>query len=221
MVPGSALPGRLPCAARASGLAHNSLHSLRSFRSNRRAKSELEARGYARAPSRCAAQPSTNRPAATRTAGRLHRDRCAPRRWHTPNSEVARPDDGRFVRGRERSEAAQARMKCALQALTRCHLFDQSERSERREFGAAEPRSEQRGQSARRADPGTMSTAAGRATAARTPCHRGSALCRKPTQSLRSTDDALPVDGRSEGALSQAFSGLSFPACREQWRHGQ
>ncbi len=45
-------------------------------------------------------------------------------------------------------------------------LFDHSERSERREFGAAEPRSEQRGESARRADPGTMSTAAGRATVA-------------------------------------------------------
>jgi len=46
-------------------------------------------------------------------------------------------------------------------------LFDHSERSERREFGAAEPRSEHRGESARRADPRTMSPAAGRATAAR------------------------------------------------------
>ncbi len=61
-------------------------------------------------------------------------------------------------------------------------LFDHSERSERREFGAAEPCSEQRGESARRADPGTMSTAAGRATAAKKPGHRGSALCRfQPT----------------------------------------
>ncbi|PND36091.1 hypothetical protein C1O66_20380 [Paucibacter aquatile] len=47
-------------------------------------------------------------------------------------------------------------------------LFDHSERSERREFGAAEPRSEHRGESARRADPRTMSPAAGRVTAART-----------------------------------------------------
>ncbi|PND38336.1 hypothetical protein C1O66_12915 [Paucibacter aquatile] len=46
-------------------------------------------------------------------------------------------------------------------------LFDHSERSERREIGAAEPRSEQRGKSARRADPRTMSPAAGRDTAAR------------------------------------------------------
>ncbi len=57
-------------------------------------------------------------------------------------------------------------------------LFDHSERSERREFGAAEPRSEQRGESARRADPGIMSTAAGRATAAKKPGHRTSAQCR-------------------------------------------
>ncbi len=170
MVPGSALLGRLPCAARASGLAHNSLHSLRSFRSDRRAKSELEAREYARAPSRCAAQPFTNRPTAARPAGRLHRDRCAPRQWATSHSEVARTDDGRFVRGRERSGADQARAEACFKRASSTDsapLFDHSERSERREFGAAEPRSEQRGQSARRADPGTMSTAAGRATAAR------------------------------------------------------
>ncbi len=181
MVPGSALAGRLPCAARASGLAHNSLHSLRSFRSNRRAKSELEARGYARAPSRCAAQPFTNRPAAARTAGRLHRDRCAPRRWNTPHSEVARPDSGRFVRGRERSGAAQARAEACFKRASSTDsapLFDHSERSERREFGAAEPRSEHRGESARRADPRTMSTAAGRVTAARKPGHRTSAMRR-------------------------------------------
>ncbi len=36
MVRGSALAGRLPCAARNLGPAPNSLHSLYSFRSNRR-----------------------------------------------------------------------------------------------------------------------------------------------------------------------------------------
>ena len=74
------------------------------------APSQSLKRAGTRAPSRCAAQPFTNRPAAARTAGRLHRDRCAPRRWSTPHSKVARPDDGRFVRGRERSGAAQARV---------------------------------------------------------------------------------------------------------------
>ncbi len=181
MVPGSALAGRLPCAARASGLAHNSLHSLRSFRSDRRAKSALEARGYARAPSRCAAQPFTNRPAAARTAGRLHRERSAPQRWNTPHSEVARPDDGRFVRGRERSGAAQAGASANASSTDSAPLFDHSERSERREFGAAEPRNEHRGQSARRADPGTTSTAAGRATEARKASKRSSPMCREPT----------------------------------------
>ncbi len=58
-------------------------------------------------------------------------------------------------------------------------LFDHSERSERREFGAAEPRSEHRGESARRADPCTMSTAAGRATAARKPGCRSAAKDRQ------------------------------------------
>ena len=178
MVPGSALAGRLPCAARASGLAHNSLHSLRSFRSNRRAKSVLEARGYARAPMPCAAQPFTNRPTATRTAGRLHRGRCAPRRWNTPPSEVDRCADGRFVRGRGRSEAGQAGASAPASSADSAPLFDHSERSERREFGAAEPRSEHRGESARRADPRTMSTAAGRATAARKTVKRVSAMSR-------------------------------------------
>ncbi len=167
MVPGSALSGRLPCAARASGLAHNSLRSLRSLRSDRSAKSELEAHEYVRAPRRCAARPCTNRPAAARAAGRLHRDRSAP-------STV---EHATFGGGSARRRAICARPRAqrsgsgacihALRALTRRHLFDHSERSERREFGAAEPRSEHRGQSARRADPRTMSPAAGRATAAR------------------------------------------------------
>ena len=209
MVPGSALAGRLPCAARASGLAHNSLHSLRSFRSNRRAKSELEARGYARAPSRCAAQPFTNRPAAARTAGRLHRDRCAPRRWNTPHSEVARPDSGRFVRGRERNGAAQACASAHASSTDSAPLFDHSERSERREFGAAEPRSEHRGESARRADPGTMSTAAGRATAARQTC----------AIELRRCADSSPPSLTNQRPLRpKAASKQGLAACRTRGR---
>ncbi len=46
------------------------------------AKPELDARVNARAPSRCAAQPLTNRPSAARSAVRLHRGLSAPPgRW--------------------------------------------------------------------------------------------------------------------------------------------
>ena len=98
-------------------------------------------------------------------------------------------------------------------------LSDHSERSERREFGAAEPRSEQRGESARRADPGTMSTAAGRDTAARKPCHRTSALYRKPPRArekrARKTRRALRPGGflnaaggrRAAGSISELDDG--------------
>ena len=167
MVPGSALAGRLPCAARASGLAHNSLRSLRSLRSDKSAKSEIEARGTARAPRRCAARPFTNRPAAARAAGRLHRGRCASstvehadlRRWLGPPMGDLCAAEGAAERLR--------RVYSRASRTDSAPLFDHSERSERREFGAAEPRSEHRGESAQRADPRTMSPAAGRATAAR------------------------------------------------------
>jgi hypothetical protein len=57
---------RLRCGARVSVAPHNSLHSLRSFRSNRCGESVHEAREYARQPKPCAPRRRTGAPAPTR-----------------------------------------------------------------------------------------------------------------------------------------------------------
>jgi hypothetical protein len=57
---------RLRCGARVSVAPHNSLHSLRSLRSNRCGESVDEARGYARRPKPCAPRRRTGAPPHTR-----------------------------------------------------------------------------------------------------------------------------------------------------------
>ncbi len=69
---------RVPCDARSEVAPRNSLHSLRSLRSNTRGESDHEARGYARRP-----QP------------------CASRRRHSPRLRPARRLAGRVVLGEE------------------------------------------------------------------------------------------------------------------------
>ncbi len=167
MVPGSALTGRLPCAARTSGLAHNSLRSLRSLRSHRSAKSELEARGYARAPMRCAARPCTNRPAAARAAGRLHRGRCA-------SSTVEHATSGggsarrRAICARPRAQrSGSGACTHALQALTRRHCLTTVSTANGGRLAPLSRAVSSEGSRLARADPRTMSPAAGRDTEAR------------------------------------------------------
>ncbi len=111
--PGSWLggrPWRADCLALLATWGRHRTHCTRCARSVQTcgAKSEVEAR-CARAPSRCAAQPLTNRPATPRATVRLHREGTAS--TTAPNARLAwaRPADGRFVTGRERSGAGQAR----------------------------------------------------------------------------------------------------------------
>ncbi len=124
------------------------------------AKSEVDARG-ARAPSCCAAQPLTNRPATARAAVHLHRERRASSPCQTHASKLARPADGRFVRGRGRSEAGQARAARINNGLGGTCLTAVSAANE----GSLPPLTcavSTEGSRLARADPGTMSTAAGR-----------------------------------------------------------
>jgi hypothetical protein len=61
---------RVPCGTRSLGPPRNSLHSLRSFRSNRRGESDDEARGYARGQETCAPRRRIQRPRSAPPSGR-------------------------------------------------------------------------------------------------------------------------------------------------------
>ncbi len=108
--------------------------------------------------------------------------------WSTPPPEVARPADGRFVRGRGRSGAAQARAEVCFKRASSSDsapLFDHSERSERREFGAAEPRSEQRGESARPSRPANHEPGGGTRHRSEKDRYSGSPQCAERRLSCR------------------------------------
>ena len=128
---------RVPCDARACGPPRNSLHSLRSFRSNSRGKSVHEARRAARDRRRCASRASRYSPprgptrilATTSVA-------CGPT---NTSARLARPRDGLGrgwgeSGGSREAQGDRPRAEWRASCSDSRRLSEHSERSERSEF---------------------------------------------------------------------------------------
>ena len=154
---------RLHCGARSEVAPPNSLHSLRSLRSNSRGESDNDAR-CARRPRTCAPRRHTNRPRRIPPTAMF---RGWLLRWTPTPREQRRVWAGRSA-PLERREA-QGSWPRAQRASTTdsSRLFERSERSERSEFGDGAMRPSIAGQSACSAD---------RSSEARKPAH--TRLCR-------------------------------------------
>ena len=121
---------RLPCGARSWGLPHNSLRSLRSLRSDRCGKSEVDAR--------CARGPKTSAPRRRRGAPPAARPRlCEQRRVLRESRGAACEAAGgclaqRLCGAEERRFRGQRAQRASTSDLR--HLSERSERSERSEL---------------------------------------------------------------------------------------
>ena len=141
---------RLHCAARSGVASPNSLHSLRSFRSNNRDESDHEARA-ARAPTpalRCSSPPKSPPPGSAR---REAHGSLSPLQTPLPfQQRRVRAGCGAPLERRE----AQGSWPRAQRASTSdsSRLSERSERSERSEFGDGAMRLSIAGQSARSDD---------------------------------------------------------------------
>ena len=192
-------PTPLRCSPHRAGAE---LASLTAFAALRQAAPSQLLKRAARAPGAAALLSASHSPG--RCPGRSARyAEC----WHELMTchhsalAAARPAAGRFLRGREHSEAGRRAQRASTSDWAR--LFERSERSERSEFCAPGTRSEHRGKPARRDGPRSMSPAAGRAAASRRSRHacksatnRTKALSRS---SASSPHPPCPASRRSRG----------------------
>ena len=140
---------RVPCGARSRGPSRNSLHSLRSLRSNNRDESEHDARAGARGHEPCAPRRRICRCRRTPTHG--FAGTTVPLSSNTTSAAARRavPGGGDLWGGEKRSSAVGARER-ALRASDSPRLFERNERSECSEFlGATALRASQRSRPAR------------------------------------------------------------------------